>query len=196
MLAAVNRISLFLNLAIQGLINVYFVDESGFSLQPYIPYRYQKKGQQMEIKSVKTRVMNVLGFLNPLTQRLITYPLEEGTTMNSEIFIKFISDFAAKLTLPTVLILDNASWHKSKETKAMFSTWQKQGLFIYFLPPRCPHLNLIETLWRKIKYEWLFNRDFYSKATMEKKLKHIFKNYGSEYKLEFSFNIFNVKINW
>jgi len=149
----------------------------------------------MEIKSVKTKVMNVLGFLNPITHKLVTYPLEEKTTMNSEVFIKLMNDFAAKLTRQTVVILDNASWHKSEQTKTMFSTWQKQGLYIYFLPPRCPHLNLIETLWRKIKYEWLFNRDFYSKTTMEKKLRYIFKNFGSEYKIEFSMNIFNVKTN-
>lgn len=177
------------------MIDIYFVDESGFSLEPYIPYRYQKKGEQMEIKSVKTKVMNVLAFLNPITHRLITYPLEEKTTMNSEVFIRFMNDFAANLTRQTVIILDNASWHKSNATKAMFSVWQEQGLYIYFLPPRCPHLNLIETLWRKIKYEWLCNRDFHSKQTMEKKLKHIFKNYGEEFKIEFSMNIFNVKSN-
>ena len=124
-----------------------FIDKSGFSLL-LIP---TKKGVVNEDKKCKTRVMNVLGFLNSLTQRLISYLMDEGTTINSGIFIKFKSDFAAKLMLPTVLILDNASWHKSKETKAMFSTWQKQRLFIYFLPPRCPHLNLIETLGRKIK---------------------------------------------
>lgn len=186
---------MFLTLAVQGLIDVYFVDESGFSLTPYIPYRYQKKGEQMEIKSVRTKVMNVLGFLNPITQRLITYPLAEKTTMNSEVFIEFMNDFVSQLTGPTVVILDNASWHKSKATRALFSTWREQGLYIYFLPPGCPHLNLIETLWRKIKYEWLFNRDFYSKATMEKKLKYIFKNYGAEYSIEFSMDVFNLKSN-
>jgi transposase len=30
-----------------------------------------------------------------------------------------------------------------------------QGLYLLFLPPYCPELNLIEILWRKIKYEWL-----------------------------------------
>lgn len=139
--------------------------------------------------------MNVLGFLNIKTQQLVTYSLPEKARMNSGVFIEFMNDFASRLTQQTVLILDNASWHKSKVTKAMFSTWQEQGLYIYFLPPRCPHLNLIETLWRKIKYEWLSNRDFHSKKTMEKKLKNIFKNYGKEYKIDFSMDIFNVKSN-
>ena len=93
-------------------------------------------------------------------------------------------------------LADNASWHKSALTKSMFTQWQKKGLFIHFLPPRCPHLNLIETLWRKIKYEWLKTADFYSEKTMLKKLKRIFKNYGNDFCINFSMNIFKSKFNW
>ena len=116
--------------------------------------------------------------------------------MNSENFIQFMNDFVSKITRPTTIILDNASFHKSKATKAMFEEWEKQGLTILFLPPRCPHLNLIETLWRKVKYEWIRTADFYSEKTMIKKLKYIFQNYGNNYKINFSMNIFNVEINW
>ncbi|WP_368860940.1 transposase, partial [Desulforhabdus sp. TSK] len=31
----------------------------------------------------------------------------------------------------------------------------KKNLYIKFLPTYSPELNLIEILWRKIKYEWL-----------------------------------------
>lgn len=134
-------------------------------------------------------MINVLGFLNPITHRLITYKVPEKETMKSEIFIGLMNDFAEKIEELTVLILDNASWHKSALTKSMFAQWQKKGLFIRFLPPRSPHLNLIETLWRKIKYEWLKTGDFYSEKTMLKKLKHIFKNYGNYFNINFSMNI-------
>jgi transposase len=193
---AVEIISTFLLFASQGLIDVYFCDESGFSLQPYIPYCYQKKGTQYPIPSSKKKVINVLGFLNPITNRLITYKVPDKQTMKSEIFIELMSDFAEKIEGLTVLILDNASWHKSALTKSMFSQWEKKGLFIRFLPPRCPHLNLIETLWRKIKYEWLKTADFYSEKTMLKKLKLIFKNYGNDFCINFSMNIFKTKFNW
>ena len=33
--------------------------------------------------------------------------------------------------------------------------WKRKGLRLVFLPPYCPHLNLIETLWRQTKYRWL-----------------------------------------
>lgn len=165
-------------------------------MMPYIPYRYQKKGTQTAIPSSKKKVTNVLGFLNPITQQLVTYFFDKTERMNSENFIEFMNDFASKITRPTTIILDNASFHKSKATKAMFELWEKQGLTILFLPPRCPHLNLIETLWRKVKYEWLGTADFYSEKTMIKKLKLIFQNYGEDYKINFSMNIFNVEINW
>src|SRR5437667_1700649 len=34
-------------------------------------------------------------------------------------------------------------------------SWKKQGLIIKYLPPYAPELNLIEILWRRIKYTWL-----------------------------------------
>lgn len=141
-------------------------------------------------------MINILGFLNPITQRLITYKVPKKETMNSEIFIELMNLFAEKIENFTVVILDNASWHKSVMTKSMFKQWQKKGLFIHFLPPRCPHLNLIETLWRKIKYEWLKTADFYSEKTMLKKLKHIFSKYGNDFCINFSMNIFKTKFNW
>ena len=138
-------------------------------------------------------MLNVLGFLNLITAELITYKLPKNTTMDSEVFIQFLNDFASKLDTEAVVILDNASWHKSKLTKSMFSLWQNQGLYLYFLPPRSPHLNLIETLWRKIKYEWLKPADFYSNKTLEKKLIHIFKKFGQDFSIDFSMNIFKTR---
>ena len=177
-------------------MKIFFCDESGFGLQPYIPYCYQKKGEKLAIPSIRKTVLNVLGFLNPITAELITYKLPKKTTMDSEIFIQFLNDFASKIETETVLILDNASWHKSTLTKSMFSQWQEQGLYLYFLPPRCPHLNLIETFWRKIKYEWLKPADFYSEKTLERKLNYIFKKYGEDFCIDFSMNIFKTLFNW
>jgi len=192
---AVERIAILLLLANQGLITVFFCDESGFSLRPFVPYGWQPKGEQWGFPSTRQKVANILGFLNPLTQQLVTYQLPEKAYMNSEFFIKYINDFVAKITGPTVLILDNASYHKSELTRSMYEEWKSKGLYLFFLPPRCPHLNLIETLWRKIKYEWLFIKDYRSKKALQQKLNHVFKTYGLNYCIEFSMNVFKNKIN-
>lgn len=38
--------------------------------------------------------------------------------------------------------------------------WQDRGLFIFYLPPYSPHLNIAERLWRKLKYEGLQPSDY------------------------------------
>ena len=134
----------------------------------------------------------VLGFLNPITDHLVTYSLGEKEKMDSAAFCKFMDDFSLQNDDLKVVILDNASYHKSAFTRAHFEQWQNRGLFLFFLPTGCPHLNLIETLWRKMKYEWLSVKDYYSDKTLKKKVRQILKSYGDdEYNIEFSMNIFN-----
>ncbi|MEZ5477809.1 MAG: transposase, partial [Thiolinea sp.] len=37
----------------------------------------------------------------------------------------------------------------------LWDDWLLKGVCPRFIPPYCPELNLIEILWRKVKYEWL-----------------------------------------
>jgi transposase len=58
-----------------------------------------------------------------------------------------------KICLPelrpnSVLILDNASFHKSKETVEII---EKAGCEVLFLPPYSPDLNPIEKFWANFK---------------------------------------------
>lgn len=179
------RLKLILDIENQSVVDLYYLDESGFSLSPYIPYGYQPKGVQWEYPSEKKRVKNILGFLNPKTNHLVAYQLPEKTNMNSELFIRYVNNFVAQIDQLTVVVLDNASWHKSNLTRSMFEQWESQGLYFLFLPARAPHLNKIETLWRKIKYEWLSIRDYRSVSTLKRKLNSIFKNYGKDYVINF-----------
>lgn len=50
-------------------------------------------------------------------------------------------------------MLDNASIHKAKIIQQQLKFWAKRGLHIFYIPPYSPHLNIAETLWRKIKKE-------------------------------------------
>jgi DDE superfamily endonuclease len=51
---------------------------------------------------------------------------------------------------PAVVVLDNASYHKSHELR---THWQRlaERLQPFFLPAYAPQLNLIERLWRYLK---------------------------------------------
>ncbi|MDR2810274.1 MAG: transposase [Tannerellaceae bacterium] len=40
-----------------------------------------------------------------------------------------------------------------RQRRSKIQQWLKQDLFIFFLPPYSPELNMIEILWRFIKYK-------------------------------------------
>jgi transposase len=187
-------------LAEKELVDVYFADEAGFSLTPYVPYGWQKIGEQVGIPTKKKQVANVLGLLNPLNKHLITYTAKDKEMINTEFMIKRLDDLAEKIDKETMIVLDNAPWHKSKKFFGKLSQWQQQGLYIFHLPAYSPHMNLIETLWRKIKYEWLRPKDYNSKTALKKRLKEIFTGFADQsgkepFDVNFSFDQFDLYTN-
>lgn len=58
------------------------------------------------------------------------------------------------------MVLDNATFHRAKVIQAKRADWEARGLYLRFLPPYCPHLNLIECLWKRLK-AFLLPRRFY-----------------------------------
>jgi transposase len=184
------RMKAFIHLARHEHIDVYFEDEAGFSLLPYIPYGWQPIGEQGKIASKRKHVQNVVGLLNPLNGHLATYPTAPKQTIDTTFMIQCLDDFASQLKRLTVVAVDHAPWHTSHEFYQRMPHWQKQGLFIFHLPRYSPHLNLIETLWRKIKYEWLRPKDYNSPSALKKRLKEIFTEYNNEFTINFSMNVY------
>ncbi|WP_336594221.1 transposase [Bacteroides acidifaciens] len=62
----------------------------------------------------------------------------------------------------TFIVLDNASVHRNKKIRELRELWEKRGLFLFYLPPYSPHLNLAETLWRIMKTKWIRPQDYAS----------------------------------
>ena len=171
-------------LFLTGGIDLRFGDETGFNLEPNVPYGWGKIGQQVGIPSKKGGNLNVFGLLN-VAGNLTTFVTTK--TINSETIIACLDEFVETIEKTTVIVLDNAPWHISKEIEEKIQQWEEKGLLIFYLPTYSPHLNLIETLWRKIKLEWLKPKDFKSKEDLHEAIKHILKNYGSlEYDINFS----------
>lgn len=169
-----------------GLIDLLFGDESGFSLTPYVPYGWQPVGEQVGIPTKREHLCNVLGLLDPIGGKLVAYSAAEREKVNSAFMVSRLDDFAQSLGKETVVVLDNAPWHKSKKFMGQIERWQEKGLFIFHLPRYSPHLNLIETLWRKIKYEWFRPADYTSGTALKKRLKEIFSCFGEQFKINFS----------
>jgi transposase len=76
-------------------------------------------------------------------------------------------------------VLDNASVHRSKLFVSKIEQWMAKDLYIFYLPQYSPHLNIIETLWRFIKYEWIEIEAYLSWENLVKNLENIFNQIGS-----------------
>ena len=64
--------------------------------------------------------------------------------------------------------------------------WEEKGLFLYFLPSYCPELNLIEILWRMIKYHWLPIKAYDNFKSLVKNFHQILSQVGSRYTINFA----------
>ncbi len=166
----------------QGHIEVFYGDESGFSLPSALPYGWQFAGEQVGIRPGHSKRLNVLGFLNTANE-LHTFS-REGT-LDAAFVLEAVSEWAATRTTPTVLVLDNARIHHSAAFPAQLPIWEAQDVFIFYLPTYSPHLNKIETLWRKTKYEWLKPEAYASFAVLKETVRRILDQVGTKYTIKF-----------
>ena len=165
-----------------GKLKIYYGDESGFSLEPCIPYGWQPPGKYVRITPVGGRRLNVFGLLSRDND---LHAFSTQGTVDTDMVIACMDEFVKTITCKTVVVLDNASIHRSEKFNTKLCEWSKKGLRIFHLPPYSPHLNIIETLWRKVKYNWLKPGDYASWETLMKALENILTSVGKELKIDF-----------
>ena len=76
--------------------------------------------------------------------------------INSDVVVACFNAFANQDSdKKRVVIVDNSPIHTSDIFLDCLEQWEQMGVIVNFLPSYCPQLNLIEILWRSIKYYWL-----------------------------------------
>jgi len=181
--ATLAELKVLIDQADKGEIDFYYFDESGFSLEPSVPYAWQPIGKHIEVPSSKSNRLNVLGFINRSCD-FESFVFEGNIT--SEIVVACFDQFAQKITKRTVVIIDNASMHTCDNFRKNIKKWEKKGLFIQNIPAYSPELNKIEILWRKIKYEWLDFSAYESFKALKNALYDILANVGQDYHINFT----------
>ena len=166
-----------------GAIDLRYLDESGFCLTPYVPYGWQDAEVSSRWTSNKSKRINVLGLLNR-NNELYSYIFE--TRISSEIVIKFLDNYVEKIDKMTVVVLDNAPIHRSKAFQKKITQWSKKKLKIFWLPTYSPQLNLIENLWRFMKYEWIESWAYASWNNLVEYVENILKDFGTKYTINFA----------
>jgi transposase len=79
--------------------------------------------------------------------KLVEPMIYQGTADSNTVYAYFEA-VLPNLKQGSVIILDNASYHKSQILKDLFT---KYNCTLMFLPPYSPELNPIENLWGTIK---------------------------------------------
>ena len=167
----------------KGEIDLRYFDESGFSLIPYVPYAWQEKEQQIIMKSSKSERINILGLMNKKPD--IYYKIITGK-VDSQTVINFFDKFSENLSRKTVVIMDQASIHTSNAIIEKLEEWKQKKLEIFWLPTYSPKLNLIEILWKFIKYEWIEVDAYNSWKDLINYLKKVLEQLGNKYVINFS----------
>ena len=167
----------------QGKIALYYFDESGFALDPTIPYAWQEPKSVIELPARRYGRINVLGFMNRHND---LHPFLFEDTIHTGVVIACFDDFCQTITKKTVVVIDNASIHRSEDFEDRIPYWKKQGLILKYLPPYSPELNLIEILWRRIKYTWLPFSAYACLNALSEALETILSHVGSEYQITFA----------
>ena len=166
-----------------GEIDLVFFDEAGFSLIPLVPYAWQPVGETLEIPSAYSRRVNVLGFLSRKHQ---FHACTTEGSVDSDMVINCFDQFVETLSGQTVVIIDNAPTHTSRKFQAKLEEWAYKGLLVKFLPTYSSELNLIEILWRFIKYQWLPLSAYQSFKNLKTALQDVLNGIGSKYRIPFA----------
>lgn len=152
--------------AAAGEIELKYLDESGFCMWSPVSYTYFPRGQQKRLEQTRRRGrrLSILGLLQPLVS--FVYGLVVGA-FTSKSYLKIMdqqvqqaSKHLAETGCITVVVQDNSPIHTSSSVQQRWAEWEKNGLYIFFLPKYCSQMNPIELEWQQLKTHELAGQMF------------------------------------
>lgn len=139
----------------RGVIDLYYGDESQVSEVGYVPWQFAD--ETVHVAAGRGRSRNYFGLLSRSNEFI--YKTSEETM---SFVLAQLDALSLRLVKETVVVLDNARIHTAKQIKERIPIWQERGLYLFYLPPYSPHLNIIERLWKELKARWLRASDYQS----------------------------------
>ena len=125
-----------------------YIDEAGADNRLFRPYARALRGHKV-YAYIPGRKRERHSMIGGWMRRKFMAPFTFQGTCNADVF----NTWLAQVLLPTVpkgttIVMDNASFHKSAQTKELIA---KTGCHLLFLPTYSPDLNPIEHVWHQIK---------------------------------------------
>ena len=172
-------------------LQVWFWDESGFSLRVIRRKNWGKKGRRKKVTGQRRKGrVNLMGGLRYHDKKRITFVIKQG---NADVFyeqLKRLNEFLRsewieqgntidsfhEHSAKIVIILDNASFHKRKDILKKIEA-EMPNIILEFLPAYSPDYNLIELVWHSAK-EYIAHRLFESVEQLESLLHKLLNEGG------------------
>ncbi len=125
-----------------------YIDETGFETYFHRKYGRSLKGQLIKGK-VSGRRYQRISLVAGLINGALIAPMTYKDTMTSGFFEAWFKTFLLPtLGKPSVIIMDNAKFHRMSKLKDLC---EEQGHRLLPLPPYSPEYNPIEKIWAHIK---------------------------------------------
>ena len=136
--------------------NIYYQDESGFDQYLTREYGYAVGGAKVhtQLSGKRYERQSCMAIRNH--QHKLVEPMIYQGTANSNTVYAYFENLLPNLKVGSIIILDNASYHKSEQLLKLFHSHK---ITILFLPPYSPDLNPIEPMWGTIKQRL---KDYYN----------------------------------
>lgn len=162
----------FLN-QLQGVTDetsLVYLDECGIPQNLYREYGWAPRGEEVFGKRTGKREKK-LNLIAAYTGHQLQSPFLYEGVMNTALFNTYLTEYLLPVLTPgQILVMDNASFQKSAETRRLV---ESKGCRLWFLPPYSPELNPIEHLWAVLKrYVRRFQSQF---ASLTRTLDFIFQ---------------------
>jgi len=154
--------------AIEGLIELYHLDEAGFAPTLPVGYTWARQGVRAIVpyEAPEGRRVNAIGALAPFGNDPRLAYATRTTSFKGGDVLEFIWREVGRMSTPVgvvpegfvrhkrcVVVLDNYAPHHGRDMKEQSEALQAAGIELFYLPPYSPELNRIEPLWRHLKHE-------------------------------------------
>ena len=167
-------------------LQVWFWDETGFSLRVIRRKTWGKKGKRKKITGQRGRGrVNVMGGIREHDRKRLCFFIKKGDADTFYEQLQQLNDFVKNEWVERgnspsefkdkgpkiVIILDNASYHKRLDIQEKISK-ELPNMLLEFLPAYSPDMNLIELVWHSCK-EYIAHRLFQSVNELKLLLKRL-----------------------
>lgn len=147
-----------------------------------MPYGWQFKDEDVCIEAATGSRLNCFGLISR-TNEFIFKTTEQ--TITASFIFEQLDLLSWDIKKQTIVVLDNAKIHCAKAIKEAMKVWQSRGLYIFYLPPYSPNLNIIERVWKEMKARWICPSDYQTKDSLFFQINLILNDIGKSLKINF-----------